>query len=91
MSDPTPRAVSEDRTAEWRRGMLEAAEICRSYAATARMPSPFDDETTAEHRALAYDTAAEVIESRVNASQKLRAEEIIGRASDEAPSKSRSH
>jgi hypothetical protein len=83
--------VPDDRTAEWRRGMLEAAELCRSYAATARMPSPFDGETTADVRAQAYETAADVIEGHVNASHKLRAEEIIGRAADEAPSKSRSH
>lgn len=65
---------ADDRTDEWRRGMLEAADLCRSYAATARGPSPFDDEATAGHRALAYETAAEAIEGRMAEGQKLRAE-----------------
>lgn len=68
----------DDRTDDWRRGMHEAAGLCRLYAETARMASPFNDETAASQRALAYEAAAEVITNRVNEGRKLRAESCAG-------------
>lgn len=81
----------DDRTEEWRRGMREAAELCLSYARTARLPDPFNDPDKAEQRAIAYETAAEVITLRLTESPKLRSEEVVGRAMDEAPPKSQAH
>jgi hypothetical protein len=80
----------DDRTDEWRRGMGEAAEMCRSYASTARS-DPFLDPEKAEQRALAYENAADAIMVRVKAGPLVRSEEVIGKTMDEAPPRDRTH
>jgi hypothetical protein len=80
----------DDRTEEWRRGMTEAAEICRSFAGTARS-DPFLDLAKAEQRALAYENAADAIMIRVKQGPLVRSEEVIGRAMDEAPPREKAH
>lgn len=80
----------DDRTDEWRRGMREAADVCRSYADTARN-DPFLDPAKAEQRALAYENAADAIMVRVNEGKLVRSEEVIGRAMDEDPPRNKAH
>jgi len=80
----------DDRTDEWRRGMIEAAEICLSYATTARNDL-FLGSRKAEQRALAYENAAEAIMVRVNEGKLVRSEEVVGKAMDEAPPRGKAH
>ncbi|TXN72385.1 hypothetical protein [Methylobacterium sp. WL6] len=82
--------MSDDRTDEWRRGMKEAAEVCRSYADTARN-DPFIDPAKGEQRALAYENAADAIMVRVSQGPLSRTEEVVGQAMDEAPPREKAH